>query len=109
MSLLDKLVTLAKQAGAPTEQSTDRGGAFSWHAETHAFVVGAGVSWIALTTGQTQLLAGVLPAITAALHGKKKSYGKILTDVYQEYHYALGGILFGAILAIATGVGNPSL
>ena len=88
-----------EDAGAPSEQASDRDGAFSYHAETHAFAVGAGAAWIALVTGNLQLLGLVVPAITTGLRAKAGDYGKILTDVVQEPHYALGGLLFGGVLA----------
>ena len=89
-----------EDAGAPSEQASDRDGAFSYHAETHAFAVGAGVAWIALVTGNLQLLGLVVPAITTGLRAKDGDYGMILTDVVQEPHYALGGLLLGGLLGL---------
>lgn len=94
------LPDLLEDAGAPSEQATERDGAFSYHAETHSAGVGAGIAWFAIVTGDLALLSLILPAITAGLHAKDKNFGKILTDVRQEPHYALGGALVGALLGI---------
>lgn len=40
MNVVEWLAERAREAGASTESSTDRDGAFSYHAETHAFAVG---------------------------------------------------------------------
>lgn len=94
MGLLD----FFKTAGAPTEESTDRSGAFSWHAETHAFAVGLGLAWIAVVTGDLELLGAVMPAVTAGLHAKDRNFSKILTDVKQEWHYFVGAVPVGGLI-----------
>jgi len=91
---------LLEDAGAPSEQVTDRNGFLSFHAETHALGVGLGIAWVAIVTGRLQLLGLVLPAITAGLRAKDKAFGKILTDVRQEPHYALGGLAAGGFLGL---------
>ena len=40
MGLIDFVRRRIREAGRPSEDSTDRDGAFSYAAETHAFVVG---------------------------------------------------------------------
>jgi hypothetical protein len=91
---------IIKDAGAQSESDTDRDGAFSYHAESHAFGVGAGIAWLVLMTGAAELVGLVLPAITAGLRAKDRQFSKILTDVYQEPHYTLFGHLVGAVVAV---------
>lgn len=38
--MINRLIKLLKEMGAPTEDSTERDGAFSYSGETHAFAVG---------------------------------------------------------------------
>jgi hypothetical protein len=99
--MLDWLRTRLRQAGAPSEDATDRDGAFSFHAETHAAGVGAGLGFAAVATGNVQWLALLLPAVTAGLRARQGEFGKILADVRQEPHYALGGLVAGALLGLA--------
>jgi len=89
-----------EDAGAPTESDSERNGFLSYHAESHAVGVGLGVAWLAMVTGNLQLLGLVVPAITAGLRAKNREFSKILTDVRQEPHYALGGLVVGAALGV---------
>lgn len=87
-----------KAAGQPKESDSDRNGFLSYSAEAHAAGVGIGIGWLALVTGNMQLLAVIIPAITGGLRAKNKDYSKILKDVATEPHYALGGVVVGGML-----------
>lgn len=100
--MIRKLIRVIRQAGAPSEGSTDRSGFLSYHAETHAVGVGLGIGWLAIVSGDLQLLGVVIPAITSGFRAKNRELGKILRDVYQEPHYALGALVAGALLGVAT-------
>jgi len=89
-----------EDAGAASESDSDRNGFLSYHAEPHAVGVGAGLGFAAVATGRLQLLGLLVPAITAGLRAKDREFGKILTDVRQEPHYALGGLVVGALLGL---------
>jgi len=101
--MLTRLRDWVKSASSKTESGSDRDGFLSYHAESHAAGVGIGIGWIAVVTGDIQLLGLLLPAITSGLKAKDKEFGKILTDVKTEPHYALGGIVFGALLGLPFG------
>lgn len=95
---LSRLLRLVRQAGAPSEDSTERNGAFSYHAETHAAGIGIGVGAAASATGNYRFV-GALVAITFGLNrGPSLSSRKIATDCRQEPHYLLGGIGLGLLL-----------
>ena len=87
-----------RDAGASSEGDSDRNGFLSYHAESHAAGLGIGLGWLAIVTGDLQLLGLVLPAITAGLRAKNREFGKILADVRQEPHYCLGGLPLGGLL-----------
>jgi hypothetical protein len=89
-----------EDAGAKTESDSERNGFLSYHAESHAAGVGLGIAWLAMVTGNLQLLGLVVPAITAGLRAKNREFSKILTDIKQEPHYTLGGLVVGATLGV---------
>lgn len=91
---------LIEDAGAKSESDSERDGFLSYHAESHAAGVGLGLGFAAVATGNVQWLGLVLPAVTAGLRAKNREFGKILTDVRQEPHYALGGLVAGALLGL---------
>lgn len=101
-SLVEWAISFVKQAGAPEESDTDRDGAFSHHAETHAAGMGIAAGWFATAQGQTELLSIVY---AAAVYGRARATtGKrrrVLEDIVQEPHYALGGVVVGAVLGLA--------
>jgi len=103
--MIRKLITFIKQAGAASEQSTDRQGFLSYHAESHAVAVGLGAGFLLTLSGNGQLLGAVIGAISAGLRGESsRQPTKILTDVYQEPHYAIGGLVVGVILGALVGL-----
>ena len=102
--MIHRLITIIRQAGAQSESDTDRNGFLSYHAESHAAGLGIAAGWAYAVTGNAQLLGVVLPAVTAGLRAKNKEYGKILTDVKQEPHYAAGGLVVGWLLGLVVGL-----
>ena len=103
-TLLDGLVLAVKRAGAPSEDSYDFDGAFSYHAETHAAGMGIAAGWMATAHGEADLFGLVYGA---AVYGKAQERNqqrrRILVDIRDEKHYALGGIVTGAILGSTLG------
>jgi hypothetical protein len=89
-----------KAAGQPNESNTDRDGFLSYSAEVHAVGVGLGIGFLAVATGNMQLLGVILPAITSGLRAKNREFSKILEDVYQEPHYAIAAVVVGMLLGV---------
>jgi hypothetical protein len=102
--MLGPILKYIRQAGAKREQDTDRDGFLSYHAESHAVAVGAGAGFVAVATDETKLLGALLPAVTSGLRAKDREFGRILADVRQEPHYALGGLVLGAAVGALTRV-----
>jgi len=96
--MLRALITLLRQAGAYREDDTDRDGAFSYKSETHAAGVGAGLGFAATATGQTRLLGLVVSMALYGRRGETTLDQTIVADVQAEPHYALGGLLLGALV-----------
>jgi|APHM01.1.fsa_nt_gi hypothetical protein len=90
-----------RDMSASTEAASERDGALSYHAETHAAGVGLGLAWLAIVTGTPQLLGLIIPAVTAGLRAQDREFSKILTDIRQEPHYALAGLVLGGLLGVA--------
>jgi hypothetical protein len=109
---LDRLIRFLKGAGAAEEADTDRNGFLSYHAETHAVGMGIAAAFTAVAFNEASLL-GIVYA--AAVHGRvRQSTGKrrrIIADVKQEPHYALGGVVIGALLGVIVriGMGDPAV
>lgn len=105
MKHIDKAVRFVKSAGAKTEADSDRDGFLSYHAESHAAGLGLAAGFAFAAWSEMSLLGIVYGA---AVHGRvAQSAGKrrrILRDVVQEPHYALGGIVLGAVLGAAVRV-----
>jgi len=97
-TVISRIIRFLRSAGAKNEASYERDGAFSHHAETHAFAVGAGIGAAAPLTGNWRLIGGLFSLATALNRGPKLLDGKIAADVKQEPHYAFGGLLFGLVV-----------
>ncbi|ELZ12487.1 hypothetical protein C478_10436 [Natrinema thermotolerans DSM 11552] len=95
---LSRLLRLFRQAGAPSEDSTDRDGAFSYHAESHAAGLGIGLGAIATATGNYRYVGGLLAAAFGLNRGPTLSSSNITGDVRQEPHYFIGGLALGLVL-----------
>lgn len=115
-TLLSKGLKLVRQAGASEESDTDRPGAFSYHAETHAAGLAFGVGYMAAATDDYRY-AGALVALAFGVNrGPAPASAKVVEDIKQEPHYAIGGLVTGlivgnlhwALIALSSdGVGNP--
>lgn len=100
--MLKQLIAFIRSAGAKSEADTDRDGFLSYHAEPHSVAVGAGAGFAAVATNDTKLLGAILPAATAGLRAKDRKFSRILTDVKDEPHYALAGVVCGALVGAFT-------
>lgn len=99
-----QIVELVAHAGAATEAETPRNGAFSYHAESHAAGMGVAAGWFATATGKKGLLGTVYgAAVYGRARGESGKRARILRDIAQEPHYALGGVVVGAVLGYITG------
>lgn len=105
-TVLGKLYRHYKYAGAPKESTYDFNGGFSYHAESHAFGVGAGVGWAAAATGQTRFIGAIVGAAFGLNRGAQLSSPRIMEDIKQEPHYALFGLVVGALLALPLSTSN---
>jgi len=100
MTAVEYLIKWIKRAGAETEAQSKRNGFLSYHAETHAVGMGIAAGFIAVASGQSKLLGLVYGA---SVYGKASGTSKrrrILLDMKQEPHYALGGVVMGAMLGL---------
>jgi hypothetical protein len=102
-TILKRLIRFSKQAGAVDEESFDRNGFLSYHAETHAAGMGIAAGWWYGAEGETQLLSWVYgAAVYGRAHASNGKRRRILKDIAQEPHYALGGVVVGAVLGSLT-------
>lgn len=103
----DKIVDAIEDAGAAREKDSERDGFLSYAYETHALGMGISAGFMATAYGDTALLSLVY---AAAVYGKAKekeqSRRKILKQIAAEMHYALAGIVVGAMLGMLTRVVN---
>ncbi|MFW5978296.1 MAG: hypothetical protein ACOCP2_03580 [Halohasta sp.] len=98
-ALIEKTVRFVRQAGAASESDTERNGFLSYHAETHALVLGFAAGLVT-GVGDTQIFGVILGTASAGLRGESsRQPTKVLKDVYQEPHYALFGASVGLLLA----------
>ncbi|WP_254768220.1 hypothetical protein [Salinilacihabitans rarus] len=102
-TILSRLVRFVREAGAPSEDDTDRDGFLSYHAESHAAGVGLGVGIAASATGDLQYAGAILAMAFGLNRGPTLSNAKITEDVRQEPHYALGGLGLGLLLGSVLG------
>jgi len=100
-TVISRIIRFLRSAGAKQEASSERDGAFSYHAETHAFALGAGIGAAAPVTGNWRLIGGLVSLATALNRGPTLFDGKIAADIKQEPHYAFGGLLFGLVIGLA--------
>ncbi|WP_254766520.1 hypothetical protein [Salinilacihabitans rarus] len=97
-TVLSRLVRLVREAGAPSEDTYDRDGFLSYHAESHAAGIGIGVGAAASATGDLRYVGAIVALAFGANRGPTLSSAKIAEDVRQEPHYALGGLALGFLL-----------
>ncbi len=98
--VVSTIKTFVASSGAKSESSYERDGFLSYHAESHALGLGLAAGWFFAATGRTELLSLVY---AAAVYGKAHGVNggkrrRILVDVKQEWHYALGGVVAGAVV-----------
>jgi hypothetical protein len=108
VSLVERAVRFFKSAGAVEEEDYERDGFLSYHAESHAAGMGIAAGWFVGATGQTELLSTVY---AAAVYGKAQARSskrrRILKDIVDEPHYALGGAVLGGVLGAITSIAAP--
>lgn len=109
VSLVERAVRFFKSAGAVDEDDYDRDGFLSYHAESHAAGMGIAAGWFLGATGRTELLSTVYGA---AVYGKAQARSskrrRILKDIVDEPHYALGGVVVGGVLGAITSTVSPA-
>lgn len=96
--MLDALIARLREAGAKTEDATDRDGAFSYKSETHSFAVGMGLGVAAAATGRTRLIGVVVGLAVYGSAGETKLDATIAQDVRRESPYALAGLVVGVLI-----------
>jgi len=97
-TVLSKLVRVIRQAGAPSEDSYERDGFLSHHAETHAAGLGIGVGMIAMTTDEWRYVSALLAIAFGANRELSPSSDRITGDLKAEPHYLVGGLAVGLLL-----------
>lgn len=102
--MIDGIRKRVKEAGAPTEDSTERNGFLSYKSETHATAVGIS-SGVAITaTGNVQLAGMLLTLASAGIRGTKvEQKSRVARDIYREPHYAIAGLAAGWLVGKFTG------
>jgi hypothetical protein len=98
-SILKQIIRFVKRAGSKSEEDFKGNGFLSYHAETHAAGLGIAAGWWYGAEGNTELLSLVYAAaVHGEAHARNGKRRRILRDIVQEPHYALGGVPIGAAL-----------
>ncbi len=97
-TVLEKLIRVIRDAGAPSEADSERDGFLSYHAESHAAGLGIGIGMVAMTTDEMRYVSALLALAFGANRGPKLSSPRIAEDVKAEPHYAVGGLALGLLL-----------
>lgn len=100
VTLLDRLVRFIRQAGSPSEDSYDRDGFLSYHAEPHALGAGIGLGFMALAAGDLRVLGLLLELVLFGNRSERLLEPRLVGDILQERHYFLGGIVLGGLVGL---------
>ena len=98
MTLLDRLRGWVKSRSALHESDSKNDGAFSYSGEWHSFAVGAGVGFASVMP-VPKLKRFVFDHVLGLDAEAPRTAA--LKEARREGWYALGGVLFGAVLAVA--------
>lgn len=102
-SALKRLIRWVKAAGAPSEDSFPRNGFLSWHAESHAAGMGIAAGYSYFAFGEVRLVGMVYAAaVYGRAHASNGKRRRIFRDITHEPHYALGGLVLGALLGLVS-------
>lgn len=111
LTLLDRVIHLIKQAGAPSESATKRDGFLSYKSETHAVGAGLGLGFAIAVSGELSILGVLLTFVLYGNRGEKILTPELVNDIRSEMQYFLGGLfvglLLGVIARLALGLGMP--
>lgn len=103
-SVLKRIITRIEAAGSKSEDDSKVDGFMSYHAEAHSAGMGIAAGYTATAHGEAKLLGLVYAAaVHGEAHARNGKRRRIFRDIAQEPHYALGGIVTGAILGTFTG------
>lgn len=98
LTLIDRFVRVVKQAGAPSEDATERDGFLSHAAETHSAGAGIGFGFMIASTGEWRYLGVLLELILLGNRGDTRLAATLIRDILTELPYFLGGLVLGAAL-----------
>jgi hypothetical protein len=101
--MIQALTNLIRQMGAPSEQATERDGAFSQHEETHAAGFMFGIGLLLPLAGMVPQLGAFISLVFGTSHGKTPIpiHKDLMHDIQAERHYAIGGLATGIVLGLA--------
>lgn len=102
-TVLSRIVRFVRQAGAPSEDSYDRDGFLSWHAESHAAGVGIGIGIMAGATDDYRFAGAIVALLFGLDRGPRLRDPKVVEDLVQEPHYAIGGLALGLVVGVGIG------
>lgn len=111
LTILDRIIHFVKQAGAPSEEATERDGFLSYKSETHALGAGLGLGFMIGAAAELSVIGVIL---TFVLYGNRSDNflsPVLIHDIRSELQYFIPGFAIGLTLGIISrfilGLGLP--
>lgn len=105
--MLQRLLDALRDAAAPTESDSDRGGLLSYAVEWHALAIGAAVGFAAVSTGQYQLAAGVIAIAFGLNRARNRVTKEVAFQIKREPWYFVAGLAVGGAIGVLAGGALP--
>lgn len=98
--LIEKIILLIKQAGAPREDTYDRDGFLSYKSESHSVGSGIGIGFMIGASGRLSILGAILTLILYGNRGEFVIDTALIKDILSELHYFLPSLVMGVIIGL---------